>query len=36
MSQYEYFDFPIYLLQYKKDLIKKFVKKTNELGKIYV
>ena len=36
MSQYEYFDFPIYLLQYKKDLIKKFIKKTNELGKIYV
>ena len=36
MSQHEYFDFPIYLLQYKKDLIKKFIKKTNELGKIYV
>ena len=36
MSQYEYFDFTIYLLQYKKGLIKKFIKKTNSLVKIYV
>ena len=36
MSQYEYFDFTICLLQYKKDLIKKFIKKTNGPVKIYV
>lgn len=36
MSQYEYFDFKIYLLQYKKGLIKKCIKKTNSLVKIYV